>query len=384
MGALVSLFVQLIMMVVSLSISLVFTMFNLIFSLLGRTTRLSAGRSRSPRTGSPGVGSLVLGGIVLALLVSVVSSDAASYVLGLILLGAIVFGVVRVVRWLARRVSRPPTPQAQELYGLLNSVAFMDGRQFEIFVARVFRTMGYDARVLGGSGDQGVDIILQTTDGKVAVQCKNYKKAVGNKPVQEVYAGARHHGCQHAWVVAPAGYTKGAHELARSVGVLLYDAASLRQWINQIDRAEAEAARQREAQAAQAPPSPTFALQRAQGQSGPIGRRIPHPDDPPRVGAVKTQSQIDRENYDKLLDNYEQYVQLLARLRGMKDAGEIPDVEHVEAQWREQWVGINRSINTTTGKLDILEGRNAEIAGEARAARRVEIAERHQEAVYGS
>lgn len=81
------------------------------------------------------------------------------------------------------------------------------------------------------SGDQGVDVILQATDGRIAVQCKNYRKAVGNKPVQEVYAGARHHRCQHAWVVAPSGYTKGAYELARSVGVLLFDANSMDRWI---------------------------------------------------------------------------------------------------------------------------------------------------------
>ena len=39
---------------------------------------------------------------------------------------------------------------------------------------------------------------------RVAVQCKNYGKAVGNKPIQEVYAGSRFHGCNDAWVVAPA------------------------------------------------------------------------------------------------------------------------------------------------------------------------------------
>lgn len=113
----------------------------------------------------------------------------------------------------------------------------MSGGQFEIFVADLFRAMGYQANVLGGSGDQGVDIIALVDNQRVAVQCKNYKKAVGNKPVQEVYAGARHHRCASAWVVAPRGYTKGAFELAGSVGVLLFDANSIRQWINRVDEA---------------------------------------------------------------------------------------------------------------------------------------------------
>jgi hypothetical protein len=114
----------------------------------------------------------------------------------------------------------------------------MSGAQFEIFVADLFRAMGHNARVLGGSGDQGVDVIVNYQGERVAVQCKNYSRAVGNKPVQEVYAGSRFHGCKSAWVVAPAGFTKGAVELARRVGVTLYDAQALRTWIRRIDERE--------------------------------------------------------------------------------------------------------------------------------------------------
>jgi Restriction endonuclease len=73
---------------------------------------------------------------------------------------------------------------------------------------------------------------------RVAVQCKNYRRAVGNKPVQEIFAGARHRGCQQAWVVAPVSYTRGAHELASSTGVSLHDASSIGQSIRQVDKLE--------------------------------------------------------------------------------------------------------------------------------------------------
>jgi hypothetical protein len=114
----------------------------------------------------------------------------------------------------------------------------MSGPQFEHFVADVLRGLGYRVQVLGGSGDQGVDVIAMSGDERLAIQCKNYGKPVGNKPVQEVFAGARHHGCTTAWVVAPEGFTKGAVGLARSVGVSLHDAQSLRVWIQQINRSE--------------------------------------------------------------------------------------------------------------------------------------------------
>lgn len=74
----------------------------------------------------------------------------------------------------------------------------MSGAQFEVFVAELLRAQGLPTTVLGGSGDQGVDIIVNAPGDKVAVKYKNYKKAIGNKPVQEVYAEARHHGCSDA------------------------------------------------------------------------------------------------------------------------------------------------------------------------------------------
>ncbi len=36
----------------------------------------------------------------------------------------------------------------------------MSGAQFEIFTAELFRAMGHQASVLGGSGDQGFEVIV--------------------------------------------------------------------------------------------------------------------------------------------------------------------------------------------------------------------------------
>jgi restriction system protein len=147
--------------------------------------------------------------------------------------------VVAIVVFLLYTRNRPPkTPAAVELTRRLGTVRYMSGAQFEGFVAEIMRGLGYRATVLGGSGDQGVDVIATAGKERLAIQCKNYAKPVGNKPVQEVYAGARHHRCTAAWVVAPEGFTKGAVELARSVGVSLSDAQALREWIRKIDAKE--------------------------------------------------------------------------------------------------------------------------------------------------
>ena len=206
-----------------------------------RWRRVVYGRHRRRRHSSSGGG----GFVVLAVLAFGALSYVASCVGWGAVIAALVVATVLIV-WFSIRKATLSTPKAQDLYLGLQSVGAMTGGQFEVFVAQVLRALGYSTTVLGGSGDQGVDIIAVDKDGRVAVQCKNYKKRVGNKPVQEVYAGSRHHRCDHAWVVAPAGYTEGAHELAQSVGVLLFDAGSIRKWIKRIDEAEMQAMEQRQ------------------------------------------------------------------------------------------------------------------------------------------
>ncbi len=149
----------------------------------------------------------------------------------------VLVGVIAALVWLARGVSGPKTPSARELVGRFEVVRTMSGPQFEFLVADLFRAMGHRATMLGGAGDQGVDIVVSYGGERVAVQCKNYKRAVGNKPVQEVFAGARCHDCQQASVVAPAGFTRGAYQLPRSTGTSFHDANS----ISRVDQAGGQA-----------------------------------------------------------------------------------------------------------------------------------------------
>ena len=115
---------------------------------------------------------------------------------------------------------------------------------------------------------------------RVAVQCKNYTKPVGNRPVREVYAGARHHRCVEGWVIAPAGYTRGAIDLAKSSGVSLYDAGTIHQWIRKVDKLEKERADETQPETRRPAPANTT----VDGEPGEARKRAvwhPHPDEPP-------------------------------------------------------------------------------------------------------
>jgi restriction system protein len=218
-----------------------------------------------------------LGGLIVGLLVLWFFLDSFTNGNGLLTLLVLV-GIAVAAVWLVRQLSGPKTRTAREFMQRFAAVDLMSGVQFEHFVANLFQEMGHRATVLGGSGDQGVDVIFDYFGERVAVQCKNYKRAVGNKPVQEVYAGARYHRCAQAWVVAPAGYTKGAHDLAKSTGVLLFDANGIRQWIKKVDELEKNRQKANEA----LPQEMNDGQDSSEGTRRARGRAVwhPHPDDP--------------------------------------------------------------------------------------------------------
>ena len=104
------------------------------------------------------------------------------------------------------------------------NVDLMEGHEFEYFCAELLERCGFEeVQVTRGSGDQGVDILAKKEDIRYAIQCKNYSTPLGNTPVQEVYAGKTFYRCHVGVVMTNSTFTKGALELADSVGVILWD-----------------------------------------------------------------------------------------------------------------------------------------------------------------
>jgi Restriction endonuclease len=66
----------------------------------------------------------------------------------------------------------------------------MSGPEFERYMASVFEALGYKATVLGGAGDQGVDLLLQKENELIAVQCNSAGPRNGNLRVS-AFGGAQ-------------------------------------------------------------------------------------------------------------------------------------------------------------------------------------------------
>ena len=105
----------------------------------------------------------------------------------------------------------------------------MTGREFEDYMAEVFRKQGYEVVLTPTSGDQGVDLLLNKPGLRVAVQLKRYQKAVSNKAVQEIHSGVDFYDADEGWVITTSTYTRSARELATKLGIRLIDGSELKQ-----------------------------------------------------------------------------------------------------------------------------------------------------------
>jgi hypothetical protein len=111
---------------------------------------------------------------------------------------------------------------------LLNvDIRSMSGPEFELFLADVFRFLGYSVRPTGKSGDKGVDLIVARGARDVALQAKCYSGTVGNWAVQEAFTGMAIYRCQRCAVITSSTFTAAARTAAAATGCILIDGSQI-------------------------------------------------------------------------------------------------------------------------------------------------------------
>lgn len=121
---------------------------------------------------------------------------------------------------------------AEPVYDFDQPYDNMDGHTFEYFCADLLSKNGFtDVEVTKGSGDQGIDVIAYKDGMKYGIQCKCYSSDIGNKAVQEAFAGKTYYNCHVAAVLTNRHFTKSAKELSYSNKVLLWDREKLEELI---------------------------------------------------------------------------------------------------------------------------------------------------------
>jgi len=111
-------------------------------------------------------------------------------------------------------------------------IDLMDGQEFEVFLERLFRKIGYSVTRTPYVRDQGADLIVEKLGERMVVQAKRSNQQVSNKAIQEAVAALKHYSASKAIVVTNNYFTKGAIDLARSNNVILIDKDKLNKLMN--------------------------------------------------------------------------------------------------------------------------------------------------------
>ena len=135
--------------------------------------------------------------------------------------GVTLFALWGVWLWQWKRPFSSDRPrQIHSLDDLYN----LSPKEFEQYVARLFRQKGYKVYLRGASGDKGVDLELERAGGKRAiVQCKRYRRPVGPEVVRELFGTLIHERVSHAFLVTTADISQSAREWAQDKPMTLID-----------------------------------------------------------------------------------------------------------------------------------------------------------------
>jgi restriction system protein len=127
------------------------------------------------------------------------------------------------------RAAEPASAAERRPAATRNYLYELSPRQFERYVAAIFRRKGYQVELRGGTGDHGVDLELHDlrTGRRAIVQCKRYQKTVGEELVRELYGTLLHELAFHAFLVTTADISDAARAWALRKPITLIDGATL-------------------------------------------------------------------------------------------------------------------------------------------------------------
>lgn len=103
--------------------------------------------------------------------------------------------------------------------------------EFEQYLERVFKLLGYNTQTTNTTGDQGVDLIVEKAGRRIAIQVKGYLNSVSNSAIQESFAGMRHYNCHACAVITNSRFTQSATELAASTNCFLIHEDNFKEFV---------------------------------------------------------------------------------------------------------------------------------------------------------
>ncbi|NEP61838.1 MAG: restriction endonuclease, partial [Symploca sp. SIO2G7] len=121
-----------------------------------------------------------------------------------------------------------PIESLEDIEQQLDAVDQMTGREFEEFLAKLFKQLGYQVVLTQASADYGADLVIQKESIKAVVQAKRKQGSVGIDAVQQVVAAIAYYQANLGMVITNSKFTENAKNLAVSNQIELWDREDLK------------------------------------------------------------------------------------------------------------------------------------------------------------
>jgi hypothetical protein len=99
----------------------------------------------------------------------------------------------------------------------------IDPLKFELEIAALFRSLGYDAQATKASGDGGVDVLARRQNRRYVIQCKRYRQAIDPGRIREFATTIRNFDADQGIFVTTSRFTEGCRAEAERHEIDLID-----------------------------------------------------------------------------------------------------------------------------------------------------------------
>jgi restriction system protein len=118
--------------------------------------------------------------------------------------------------------------QARRADAKLAQLDSLSPEAFEDFVAELFEALGHEVDRVGGTGDQGADLLLRRGGQRAVVQCKYHSSGVIGSPELQRFLGTVHHTrCHKGYFVTTRTFSLAAERFAADHPIELVDGPRL-------------------------------------------------------------------------------------------------------------------------------------------------------------
>ncbi len=122
--------------------------------------------------------------------------------------------------------------ETRERLRSLEDLQRLTGADLKRLITSLFIKDGYKVSRDGGSGDEGIDMVLEMGGSKDVVQCKRWKGDIGPPVIREFYGSMMRAGARRGFVIATASFTHSAKEFVDEKPITLIDGHYLLAWIS--------------------------------------------------------------------------------------------------------------------------------------------------------